>query len=142
MAWAVLQSPTATANVLLLLLLLLLLPELTSAQTKVVDCVAQFELANRACTIIHAVKAIQGNRRDRGSEHGHSHRHGEGEGEDEGKGHHRNRCCRWLKEIDDSCVCNALLHLPISLVKPNHKYTVAVGHHCSITYNCNRLYRG
>ncbi|CAL9769127.1 unnamed protein product [Musa acuminata subsp. burmannicoides] len=129
MARAVLQSPMAAANVLLLLLLLLL-PELTSAQTKVVDCLAQFELANRACTIIHAA-----NRRGRGSEHGHSHGHGEGEA----KGHHRNRCCRWLKEIDDSCVCNTLLRLPISLVKPKHTYTVSVGDHCSVTYKCHGL---
>ncbi|URE44517.1 AAI [Musa troglodytarum] len=134
MARAVLQSPMGAAN---LLLLLIFLPELTSEQTKVVDCVAQFELANRACTIMHAAKAIHGDRRGRGGEHGHSHGHGEGEGE--GEGHHRNRCCRWLKEIDDSCVCSALLRLPISLVKPKHTYTVSVGDHCSTTYECGGL---
>uniref|UniRef100_A0A0E0LP77 Bifunctional inhibitor/plant lipid transfer protein/seed storage helical domain-containing protein n=1 Tax=Oryza punctata TaxID=4537 RepID=A0A0E0LP77_ORYPU len=45
-------------------------------------------------------------------------------------------CCRWLKEVEPACVCDALLRLPPFLVKPQHKYTVKVGDSCKYTYHC------
>uniref|UniRef100_A0A453AVF2 Bifunctional inhibitor/plant lipid transfer protein/seed storage helical domain-containing protein n=2 Tax=Aegilops tauschii TaxID=37682 RepID=A0A453AVF2_AEGTS len=45
-------------------------------------------------------------------------------------------CCRWLKEVEPGCVCESLLHLPMFLVKPQHKYTLRVGKTCEVTYRC------
>nr|ACG46563.1 aspartic acid-rich protein [Zea mays] len=45
-------------------------------------------------------------------------------------------CCRWLKEVQKDCVCEALLRLPPFLVKPQHTYVVRVGRTCKITYRC------
>ncbi|XP_044964587.1 probable pectinesterase 66 isoform X2 [Hordeum vulgare subsp. vulgare] len=45
-------------------------------------------------------------------------------------------CCRWLKEVEPGCVCEALLRLPMFLVKPQHKYTIRVGKSCEVTYRC------
>ncbi|CAL5085136.1 unnamed protein product [Urochloa decumbens] len=57
--------------------------------------------------------------------------------DDDDDGHRAYRdCCRWLKEVEPDCVCQALLRLPSFLVKPQHKYTVKVGHSCKFTYRC------
>lgn len=45
-------------------------------------------------------------------------------------------CCRWLKELDDECVCDLLTHLPPFLSKPSHDYSISVGQSCEITYHC------
>ncbi|KAK3147197.1 hypothetical protein QOZ80_3BG0279340 [Eleusine coracana subsp. coracana] len=45
-------------------------------------------------------------------------------------------CCRWLKEVQKDCVCEALMRLPPFLVKPQHTYVVRVGRTCQITYRC------
>lgn len=45
-------------------------------------------------------------------------------------------CCRWLKELDNECVCDVLLHLPNFLARPIHKYSVIVGDACSVSYTC------
>lgn len=45
-------------------------------------------------------------------------------------------CCRWLKEVEPDCVCEALLRLPPFLVRPQHKYTVKVGNSCKFSYRC------
>ncbi|KZV43096.1 hypothetical protein F511_04488 [Dorcoceras hygrometricum] len=45
-------------------------------------------------------------------------------------------CCRWLKELDDVCVCDLLVHLPQFLTKPVHSYTIAIDNTCDVTFSC------
>ncbi|XP_073021744.1 uncharacterized protein [Primulina eburnea] len=45
-------------------------------------------------------------------------------------------CCRWLKEVDDVCVCDLLVHLPPFLTNPVHSYTIAIDDTCDVTFNC------
>ncbi|KAM7256297.1 hypothetical protein ACFE04_012038 [Oxalis oulophora] len=45
-------------------------------------------------------------------------------------------CCRWVKEIDDECVCNLLAHLPSFLARPVHSFTVIVHESCVVNYSC------
>ncbi|RAL47927.1 hypothetical protein DM860_015714 [Cuscuta australis] len=45
-------------------------------------------------------------------------------------------CCRWLKEVDDQCVCDMLVNLPPFLARPLHQFTVRVGDSCHQTYRC------
>ncbi|KAE8801715.1 putative pectinesterase 66 [Hordeum vulgare] len=40
------------------------------------------------------------------------------------------------QEVEPGCVCEALLRLPMFLVKPQHKYTIRVGKSCEVTYRC------
>lgn len=63
---------------------------------------------------------------------------GEDDDDDDDEDDHRayRDCCRWLKEVEPDCVCEALLRLPPFLVKPQHKYTVKVGNSCKFTYRC------
>lgn len=65
--------------------------------------------------------------------HGHRHRH---------QGSHKEtpeeeRCCRWLKEVDNECVCDLLVRLPVFLARPVHEYTVIVDDSCNVTYSCS-----
>jgi len=45
-------------------------------------------------------------------------------------------CCRWAKEIDNQCVCEALVLLPPFLTKPSHQYAISIGQSCNVTYSC------
>ncbi|XP_058083919.1 uncharacterized protein LOC131231661 [Magnolia sinica] len=78
-----------------------------------------------------------------GSHHGHHHRSQHGHHRSGKKhAHHRRvdrNCCRWLKELDDRCVCQVLLRLPNFLSVPDHAYTVEVGSECKVTYKCEGL---
>jgi hypothetical protein len=62
----------------------------------------------------------------------------EDEDDDDGDNDHRayRDCCRWLKEVEPDCVCEAMLRLPTFLIKPQHRYTVRVGRTCRFTYRC------
>ncbi|GAV82735.1 hypothetical protein CFOL_v3_26186 [Cephalotus follicularis] len=74
-----------------------------------------------------------------GRHHHHHHRHK----------HHKHHqtpeeenCCRWVKEVDDVCVCDLLVRLPAFLARPVHDYTVVVSQSCNVTYSCgSRLIR-
>ncbi|XP_031263757.1 annexin B11-like [Pistacia vera] len=88
-----------------------------------------------------------------GHEHEHGHGHGHGHGHEHGHGHghgHKHRhhhgsgetpqegdCCRWLKEVDNECVCDLLVHLPVFLARPVHEYNVIVDESCNVTYSCS-----
>ena len=66
------------------------------------------------------------------SRHHHRHRHGspyQDSPEEE-------ECCRWLKQIDNQCVCDLLVYLPDFLAKPRHNFTVSVAQDCTVTYQC------
>ncbi|KAF2594165.1 hypothetical protein F2Q70_00044302 [Brassica cretica] len=45
-------------------------------------------------------------------------------------------CCKWLKQMDNECVCDLLVRLPPLLAKPAHNYTVFVDESCIVTYTC------
>ncbi|CAA0832091.1 Tetratricopeptide repeat (TPR)-like superfamily protein [Striga hermonthica] len=46
------------------------------------------------------------------------------------------KCCRWLKEVDDTCVCGLLVPLPAFMSRPAHNYTVVVEGVCEVTFRC------
>lgn len=75
--------------------------------------------------------------REGGNRNGHRRRHRNGNGHRQRHGSEANRyCCRWLNEVDSSCVCTALLRLPPFLSKPKHEYWVKVGNSCTRTFSC------
>ncbi|XP_074347351.1 uncharacterized protein LOC141686200 [Apium graveolens] len=45
-------------------------------------------------------------------------------------------CCHWVRAIDNECVCNVLVHLPVFLSKPTHTYNVITDPSCNIAYTC------
>ncbi|KAI3979699.1 hypothetical protein MKX01_013794 [Papaver californicum] len=45
-------------------------------------------------------------------------------------------CCRWMKEMDDACVCQLLYRMPAFMRKPKHDYVVKVHDSCTVTFNC------
>uniref|UniRef100_M4CH40 Bifunctional inhibitor/plant lipid transfer protein/seed storage helical domain-containing protein n=1 Tax=Brassica campestris TaxID=3711 RepID=M4CH40_BRACM len=61
--------------------------------------------------------------------HHHSHRHTE-------ETYAQQECCKWLKQMDNECVCDLLVRLPPLLAKPAHNYTVFVDESCIVTYTC------
>ncbi|GLU07517.1 hypothetical protein SLE2022_244730 [Rubroshorea leprosula] len=67
-------------------------------------------------------------RRRHGHRHGHVYRYKETTEED--------NCCKWLKTIDNECVCAVLAHLPPFLSRPIHNYTVHVDDSCDISFLC------
>ncbi|RID47798.1 hypothetical protein BRARA_I04364 [Brassica rapa] len=51
-------------------------------------------------------------------------------------------CCKWVKQMDNECVCDLLVRLPPLLAKPAHDYTVFVDESCIVTFTCGgRLIR-
>lgn len=120
-------------------------------------CISQFALVNHACAMLPFnpnPAPVPPSPDEPGQSHAHSPGHGHGHGHGEGHGHghshshrhgirHRHQqssaeeaCCRWLKEIDDECVCDLLAHLPLFLTRPSHYYTVSVDPSCSVTFSC------
>ncbi|KAJ4829139.1 hypothetical protein Tsubulata_011829 [Turnera subulata] len=94
-----------------------------------------------------------GNEHGNGHEHGHGHGHGHrhrkshGSGHGHGQGFHEGgvgysespeerNCCRWLKDVDDECVCELLVHLPSFLARPLHEYSVVADPTCNVTFSC------
>lgn len=112
-------------------------------------CASQFALANRACAVLPYTPVPPPSPPSppspEGPESRHHHRHGHGHRHSR----HRHRethaeedCCRWLKEVDDVCVCELLVHLPPFLTRPVHNYTVVVDDSCEVTFACgSRLVR-
>ncbi|XP_058197465.1 uncharacterized protein LOC131313266 isoform X1 [Rhododendron vialii] len=66
----------------------------------------------------------------------HRHRHRQGHSASDVE----DECCRWLKEVDDECVCGLLLRLPPYLSKLEHDYTVIVNDDCEVTFECPGKY--
>ncbi|PIN25866.1 hypothetical protein CDL12_01383 [Handroanthus impetiginosus] len=76
-----------------------------------------------------------------GQEHEHRHDHGHSHSHRHSRHHHKETsveadCCRWLKEVDNVCVCDLLVHLPPFLTRPVHNYTVIVDDSCNVTFQC------
>ncbi|KAL6505120.1 hypothetical protein OROGR_024937 [Orobanche gracilis] len=103
-------------------------------------CAAQYALVNRACSTLPyewipppsppsrpaPISPPKG--REGGPRHGLRHVHNETAAQED--------CCRWLKEVDDVCVCELLVHLPTFLTRPAHNYTVVVDEACEVTFRC------
>ncbi|XP_058076416.1 uncharacterized protein LOC131225005 [Magnolia sinica] len=86
-------------------------------------CANQFSLAAQACSLLPTL-----------AHHDRCHESG-CDDETDSKRHRRHRhrlenCCRWLKELDDVCVCSVFSRLPLFLTTPDHTYTVEVGGKC------------
>ncbi|KAI3930702.1 hypothetical protein MKX01_037148 [Papaver californicum] len=45
-------------------------------------------------------------------------------------------CCRWLKEMDEVCVCQLLFRMPFFMWKPKHDYVIKLQDACTVTFNC------
>lgn len=116
-------------------------------------CASQLALANYACSMLPYSPALpvtppsppspevpppppdddESVQSSHGHRHGHRHRH---------RGSHEETpeeesCCRWLKQVDNECVCDLLVRLPVFLARPVHKYTVIVDDSCNVTYSCS-----
>ncbi|KDP21489.1 hypothetical protein JCGZ_21960 [Jatropha curcas] len=99
-------------------------------------CVSQFALANYACSRMPPSPASDiffphphPHRRPR--QHGHRH---------PPPGAHPSaveNCCRWLSDVDNECVCDLLIRLPIFLARPAHQFTIVIGDTCTITFSCS-----
>ncbi|XP_010545083.1 PREDICTED: lysine-rich arabinogalactan protein 19-like [Tarenaya hassleriana] len=73
--------------------------------------------------------------------HGHKHRHHSHRRHRSHRVEHREsfaeaECCKWLKQMDNECVCDLLVHLPPLLARPVHNYTVFVDESCIVTFIC------
>ncbi|CAN1352783.1 hypothetical protein LINPERPRIM_LOCUS42937 [Linum perenne] len=129
-------------------LLVMFLLSSTDAQTQRPPlCNSQFSLANYACSNLPFMElphsalappsppsdtppdspatslvltANHGRRRNR--------RHDDGNAE--------NNCCKWVRDVDDECVCELLMRLPTFLARPFHEYTITVSEWCKVTYSC------
>ncbi|GKV27830.1 hypothetical protein SLEP1_g36954 [Rubroshorea leprosula] len=141
---------------LILLVGLFVLPEVKCHQklplpTQSPLCNSQFALANHACAFLPLIPLppldIHPSSDDNGGEgHNHRHRHGHGHHRHgHHHGHHQHRhgesseddsCCRWLKAVDNECVCELLFHLPPFLSRPSHTFHVHVDDSCDVIFTC------
>ncbi|KAL6563838.1 hypothetical protein OROGR_002797 [Orobanche gracilis] len=109
-------------------------------------CESQFALANSGCAMIPYAAVSPSSPLSRHHHHRHHHSHGHNHNHNHSHSHQSyagnttvtstEECCRWLKEVDNICVCNVLLRLPAFLFKPAHNYTVMVNSTCEVTFQC------
>lgn len=114
-------------------------------------CISQFALANHACASVaygpvsHPFSAqndsVLFDKLSHGGHHseGHEHRHHRRRRHN----HHHNleaeaakECCRWMKAIDDFCICDMLIRLPNFLSRPVHRLMVVIDDGCKVVYKC------
>ncbi|RAL47945.1 hypothetical protein DM860_015732 [Cuscuta australis] len=131
-----------------ILVFLCVFPMAAESHWKVIGplCASQITLVDHACSFLpfalppptppSLIAAPGPARPDNGH---HSRRHGPH------RRHRRHRrestpeeeiCCRWLREVDDECVCQLLAQLPAFLSKPVHQYSVIVGEACNENFQC------
>lgn len=107
-------------------------------------CSSQFNLVNYACAMLPYSQApplpppqlTPSPPHDDNSGHGHRHRHRHRRDHGSPATPEEENCCRWLKNVDNECVCDLLVRLPIFLARPVHEYTVIVDDSCNVTYTC------
>ncbi|KAI3916835.1 hypothetical protein MKX01_015370 [Papaver californicum] len=115
-------------SMVLFVMVLLLIPKKTLSQKYL--CKPQFALANQACKSLPL-------------HHGHNsqHQHRRGNRQQQHHHHHLSQqetdCCRWMKQMDATCVCQLLSGLPVFMWKPKHEYVVNVHESCTVTFNCS-----
>ncbi|KAI3979858.1 hypothetical protein MKX01_042512 [Papaver californicum] len=124
-------------------------------------CISEFALVNQACSMVPIRSGPpqmpyigqpslplappppppprhyrdDDNERDRDDEHRRHHRH---------QIHHRSahqtsvnlNCCKWLKELDTSCICGLMVRLPRFLIRNRHGFSIIVEDTCDVSFNC------
>ncbi|KAF5187288.1 hypothetical protein FRX31_023128 [Thalictrum thalictroides] len=75
-----------------------------------------------------------GHRQHSGEEHGHRSRRRHRRHHSESR--ESSECCKWLEEVDASCVCDLLIRLPNFLRRPSHAIMIKVQDSCNVTYDC------
>ncbi|KAG9448925.1 hypothetical protein H6P81_008890 [Aristolochia fimbriata] len=102
-------------------------------------CIPQFALANEACLEpmptspnIPALPRTPGERRRRSHYGGGGHGGGDVYTAEDAI----SPCCRWLLEIDEVCMCQALAQLPKFVSAMSHTITLRPTSDCSVTYHC------
>ncbi|KAL5796756.1 hypothetical protein ACOSQ2_001576 [Xanthoceras sorbifolium] len=160
----VLMNRIKIHSLALLMVILALLPETQSQRPRPMPiptvplvppgplCASQLTLVNYACSMLPSSPALPmshpsppsppslpslpddgyDSRHIHGCEQGHGHRHRNGRQATR----EQENCCRWLREVDNECVCDLLVHLPLFLSKPIHAYTVHVDASCNVTFTC------
>ncbi|KAF9604685.1 hypothetical protein IFM89_009121 [Coptis chinensis] len=116
-------------------------------------CLSQFALVNQACYFlpVHApappandedpdepdLKLNEPQAQQPPSEPQHRRRHH--------RHHHHadaiDNCCRWLRNLDDTCVCELLIRLPPFLRRLEHSYLVKIDEDCEVLYKCDGSWR-
>ncbi|KAG6700281.1 hypothetical protein I3842_08G104300 [Carya illinoinensis] len=129
-------------------------------------CASQFSLANYACSLVPPASEPsppslhngldedqEEDDADDDEEEGHHHNHNHNHqhrhrGHRHKDKHHLPRnidnCCRWISQIDSSCVCELLFYLPgfaTFLMRPLHDFTVRITDSCNVTYSCGGVVR-
>ncbi|PIA26501.1 hypothetical protein AQUCO_09200007v1 [Aquilegia coerulea] len=118
-------------------------------------CLSQFALVNQACSSLPInVGPVVGAPPDdtdepnepdqKGAANGHE-QHRREHHEHHRRRHHRHHemskgvedCCRWLKNLDDACVCELLFRLPPFLRRHSHSYVISLDEDCKVTYKCD-----
>ncbi|KAG6418751.1 hypothetical protein SASPL_120956 [Salvia splendens] len=97
-------------------------------------CVSQIALVNRACGQLPYAQLPTPSGEVESNQHRHHHHHEREEGHVETE--KEEECCRWLKEVDNVCVCDMLVHLPPFLTRPVHEYKVVVDDGCEVSFGC------
>ncbi|KAI3863038.1 hypothetical protein MKW92_032441 [Papaver armeniacum] len=121
-------------SMVLFVMVLLLMPKKTLSQKYL--CTPQYALANQAC------KSLPLSQHGHSSHHGHNNQHQQRRGSRQQQHHHllsqqQTDCCRWMKEMDTTCVCQLLSKLPVFMWKPKHNYIVNVHESCTVTFDCS-----
>ncbi|GAB2267962.1 hypothetical protein Dimus_002939 [Dionaea muscipula] len=97
-------------------------------------CSSQFVLASAACLSVPPAQLpppsppAPSPQSSRAHRHRRHRRHHETENQQE--------CCHWIRQIDNNCVCDLLVHLPVFLSRQVHNYTVYVDEACSVSFQC------
>ncbi|KAJ8898662.1 hypothetical protein K2173_004696 [Erythroxylum novogranatense] len=102
-------------------------------------CASQFALVNYACAALPYMPPSPPSPpppEEDSHENGHGHRHRRRHRHHHHETQNEENCCRWLKELDDECVCDLLIHLPPFLSRPAHAYSIIVDDACNVTYSC------
>ncbi|KAF5204555.1 hypothetical protein FRX31_005859 [Thalictrum thalictroides] len=122
-------------------------------------CLSQFALVNQACSSlpinVSPVTPVVGAPPDdtdepnepdqKGAANGHEQHRREHHEHHRRHRHHRHHenskvaenCCRWLKNLDDACVCELLFRLPPFLRRHSHSYVISLGEDCVVSYKCD-----
>ncbi|CAI9785661.1 unnamed protein product [Fraxinus pennsylvanica] len=107
-------------------------------------CASQYALAQHACAALpftplppptHPSSSSPSDGSSRRHRHNHGHRHGHTR-DGHKEAHGERDCCRWLRELDNVCVCDLLVNLAPFLSRPVHNYTVIVDESCHVTFQC------
>ncbi|OVA20063.1 hypothetical protein BVC80_1665g16 [Macleaya cordata] len=136
----VLIRKPAAIIIVAVILLILSMPNnvVVSLPPQAPICLWEFTLVSQACSLLGPIRPgfqglpYLGHGHDEHSEAAHRRHH-----------HRRHQtalelnCCKWLKELDSTCVCELLSRaLPGFFIMLQHGFTMTVAHTCHITFKC------